>query len=128
MAKLYAEIDSDKKGRKSSKGGDTYIRIDIVRGNDKLGTLGIYEVLAGPNTPAGYRVIWDKEGLPYPKNITTLEDTTKEEKHRMVSAVEEALGGLYIIEDYEGYNKTSPASKAVNYLQETYIKGTQQSA
>lgn len=53
MAKLYAEIDSDRGGRKASKGGDRHIRIDVTRGNTKLGTFGVYEVDGG-----GYRIAW----------------------------------------------------------------------
>lgn len=75
MAKLYAEIGSDKKGRKASKGGDSFLQVDIIRGNSKIGTLGVYEVGAGTKTPAGYRVIWHIEGQPYPKNTVTLTDT-----------------------------------------------------
>jgi len=74
--KLYAEIDSDKHGRKGSKGGDSYLRIEVFRGNKKLGYLGVYEVEAGTTSPAGYRVIWHID-KPYPQNTITLEDTAR---------------------------------------------------
>ena len=37
MAKLYAEITSDKGGRVASKGGDSIIAIELYRGNLKVG-------------------------------------------------------------------------------------------
>lgn len=76
MAKLYAEIDSDKHGRKSSKGGDTFLRVEVKRGNDVLGTLGVYEV---ETVPAAYRVIWHPFKTAKPAfiihNSVVLEDT-----------------------------------------------------
>lgn len=57
MAKLYAEIDSDKRGRKASKGGDTFLSIDIARGNKTIGTLRVYEVEGAD----AYRVHWHDE-------------------------------------------------------------------
>lgn len=36
MAKLYAEIDSDKGGRKASKGGDEYITVNVSNGNIRV--------------------------------------------------------------------------------------------
>lgn len=80
MAKLYAEIDSDKHGRKASKGGETFLRVDIFRRNVKIGTCGIYEVPASiekTKTPAGYRVMWHAEGVAYPESTVTLKDTTE---------------------------------------------------
>ena len=37
MAKLYAELASDKGGRVASKGGDSIVTIELVRGNYKVG-------------------------------------------------------------------------------------------
>lgn len=82
MAKLFAEIDSDKHGRKASKSGDSFLRIDVFRGNKKIGTLGVYEVLdVGKGTHDGivftpvdaYRVAWH----PVAGQQTVLEDTEK---------------------------------------------------
>ena len=41
MAKLYAEIDSDKGGRKASKGGEEYLDIDILSGNRRIACLTV---------------------------------------------------------------------------------------
>ena len=79
--KLYAEIDSDKHGRKASKGGDGFLRVEVFRGNRKIGTLGVYEVEAGTTTPAGYRVAWHPvAGTKMPQlehGSVMLEDTTR---------------------------------------------------
>jgi hypothetical protein len=39
MAKLYAEITSDKGGRVASKGGDNFITVSIYHGNCKVFTV-----------------------------------------------------------------------------------------
>ena len=36
MAKFYAEIDSDKRGRIASKGGDEYITVAFTNGNIRV--------------------------------------------------------------------------------------------
>jgi len=76
MAKLYAEMQSDKSGRTASKSGDSHIRIMLYRGNALLGIVGLYEVPAGDTTPAGYRLVWSAEGVPWPQCTQTLADST----------------------------------------------------
>lgn len=80
MAKLFAEIDSDKHGRKASKGGDTFLLIDIYRGNTKVGRVGVYEVVdVNKGTYGGlqftpvnaYRIAWQ----PVTGKQVMLEDT-----------------------------------------------------
>jgi hypothetical protein len=46
MAKLYAELTSDKGGRIASKGGDSIITVELYRGNIKVGrvTMDNHEV------------------------------------------------------------------------------------
>ena len=44
MAKLYAELTSDKGGRKVSKGGNAYIRLELKRGNKVTHTI-VYDEL-----------------------------------------------------------------------------------
>ena len=46
MAKLYAELTSDKGGRVASKGGDSILAIELYRGNVKVGrvTLDNHEI------------------------------------------------------------------------------------
>ncbi len=39
MAKLYAELSSDKGGRVASKGGDNFITVSIYHGNSKVFTV-----------------------------------------------------------------------------------------
>lgn len=39
MAKLYAELTSDKGGRVASKGGDNFVSLTIYHGNSKVFTL-----------------------------------------------------------------------------------------
>lgn len=43
MAKLFAEIDSDKHGHKASKAGDSFLRIELNLKNKTLGWLEIRE-------------------------------------------------------------------------------------
>jgi len=42
MAKLYAELTSDKGGRVASKSGDQYITIDLRAKNKQIGQLELY--------------------------------------------------------------------------------------
>lgn len=60
MAKLYAEVASDKHGRVASKGGDEYITVNVSNGNirvfeitfrddgERRGTLEIMSYAYGP--------------------------------------------------------------------------------
>jgi len=57
MAKLYAELTSDK-GRKVSKSDDTRLLIDLYQNNNKIGTVGLYQIF----DTGGYRVTYDKHG------------------------------------------------------------------
>lgn len=69
MAKLYAEVYSDKGGRKSNKGGDGFVRVDLYRKNAKVGTLGLYEVNGLENGKEAYRVVWSPEGKAKPGTV-----------------------------------------------------------
>jgi hypothetical protein len=42
MAKLYAELSSDKGGRIASKGGDKYITVQLRRGNKNIASIALY--------------------------------------------------------------------------------------
>ncbi len=44
MAKLYAELTSDKGGRVASKGGDAHIELVVRQGNKTIGLLEITEI------------------------------------------------------------------------------------
>jgi hypothetical protein len=52
MAKLYAELTSDKGGRIASKGGDDHIYVTVTRSNKILGTLKVR------NLKHGYDIFW----------------------------------------------------------------------
>lgn len=52
--KLYATVNSERKGRPAKKGGDSFLDIVINRGNATLGTLRVYEV----ENNEGYKVHW----------------------------------------------------------------------
>jgi len=47
MAKLYAELTSDKGGRVVSKGGNQNINVSLSRGNNYIGTLKMQEQKGG---------------------------------------------------------------------------------
>jgi hypothetical protein len=58
MAKLYAELTSDKGGRVASKGADSRLVLTIQQNNKVIGTIKAYPIT---NEPSGHRITW--EGL-----------------------------------------------------------------
>ena len=58
MAKLYAELTSDKGGRVASKGGDTRLVLTVQQNNKIVVTIKMYPITDEPN---GHRITW--EGL-----------------------------------------------------------------
>lgn len=42
MAKLYAELSSDKQGRTATKGGNDYIKVDLLIGNRPLAQIWLH--------------------------------------------------------------------------------------
>lgn len=55
MAKLYAELTSDKGGRVASKGADSRLVLTVYQNNKVIGTLKVYPIADEPN---GHRVTW----------------------------------------------------------------------
>ena len=55
MAKLYAELTSDKGGRVASKGADARLVLTIYQNNRAIGTLKAYPINGDTN---GHRVTW----------------------------------------------------------------------
>lgn len=58
MAKLYAELTSDKGGRVASKGGDSRLVLTVKQNNKVVGIIKMYPITDEPN---GNRITW--EGL-----------------------------------------------------------------
>ena len=56
MAKLYAELTSDKGGRVASKGGDTRLVLTVKQNNKIVGTIKMYPITDEPN---GHRITWE---------------------------------------------------------------------
>jgi hypothetical protein len=56
MAKLYAELSSDKGGRVASKGADARLMLTVHQNNKVIGTLKVYPITGEPN---GHRVTWE---------------------------------------------------------------------
>ena len=42
MAKLYAELSSDKQGRTATKGGNDFIKVDLLIGNRPLAQIWLH--------------------------------------------------------------------------------------
>lgn len=55
MAKLYAELTSDKGGRVASKGADSRMMLEVFQNNRKIGILKVYPIHGETN---GHRVTW----------------------------------------------------------------------
>lgn len=55
MAKLYAELTSDKGGRVASKSADVRLVLNVYQNNRVIGTLKVYPITDQPN---GHRVAW----------------------------------------------------------------------
>ena len=72
MAKLYAELTSDKGGRVASKGGDSRLVLTIQQNNKIIGIIKAYPINGEPN---GHRVTW--EGLDGLENVIQNTDSLK---------------------------------------------------
>lgn len=64
MAKLYAELTSDKGGRVASKGADSRLVLTIHQNNRAIGMIKVYPIEGEPN---GHRITW--EGLDRIENM-----------------------------------------------------------
>jgi len=71
MAKLYAELTSDKGGRVVSKGANTRLVLDVYQNNKKIGTLKAYPIHGEPN---GHRVTWQGWAAPNEQMIQNTDD------------------------------------------------------
>jgi len=56
MAKLYAELSSDKGGRVASKVADSRLVLTIKQNNKIIGTIKAYPINGEPN---GHRITWE---------------------------------------------------------------------
>ena len=55
MAKLYAELTSDKGGRVASKGADLRLVLTVQQNNKVVGTLKVYPIA---DETSGHRITW----------------------------------------------------------------------
>ena len=83
--KLYATVTTTR-GKRKGVGDNTRILVELVHGNDILGTIGLYNIV--DDKVEGYNVVWRSDDTPTTGQVLKELETGKKQKDEYICETE----------------------------------------